>query len=182
MIQFINRFRSSISHLAKMSLNPQEKSALRHWSTYGRPGEQQPGVRRATFIDWQTKQFSKPITSTWNATVPATEIGKLLHGFRPQAMEDKWFVYAEGPDELEEKDGIARVHMYRSWTGFKLVELKMTLPVDLVEKGESAGARITEIIWESDDDRIGHPTEEGSKRMAVEVCRWVMGVNLEIPE
>jgi hypothetical protein len=163
-----------------MSLNPEEKAALQHWSVYGQRGEQQPGARRATAIDWQTKPFSKPVTSTWNATVPSTAITKLLNGFLPEEMEDKWFVYAEGPDELDE-GGTARVHMYRSWTGFKTVELKMRLSVDLVEK-DAADAQITEIIWESDDDRLRHPTEEGSKRMAVEVCRWVMGVNIAVPE
>ena len=41
-------------------------------------------------------------------------------------MEDKWFVYADGLDA----QGDAVVHMFRSWTGYKMAELKIKAPLD----------------------------------------------------
>ena len=41
-------------------------------------------------------------------------------------MEEKWFIYADGPDAL----GTVVVHMHRSWTGFKTIEIKFKVPLD----------------------------------------------------
>jgi hypothetical protein len=98
----------------------------------------------------------------------------LLNGFQPTAMEDKWFVYADGPDA----QGNAILHMYRSWTGFKMAELKLVIELD--EAGEFAekDSYFTEITWESDTERMKGQTEEKAKTMVKEVCKWCMDIQL----
>jgi hypothetical protein len=48
-------------------------------------------------------------------------------------MEDKWFVYADGPDDA----GHARLHLHRSWTGSKVVELEIRTTGDEEEESEA---------------------------------------------
>ena len=89
-------------------------------------------------------------------------------------MEDKWFVYADGPDA----QGQAVVHMFRSWTGRKMVEVKVQVPVDKEGGFVDADSSITEITWESNQERYRDQTKEGAKSMVKEVCNWCMNVSL----
>jgi hypothetical protein len=154
------------------NLNSDEFNALRHWSEFGQRGK--PATERVTATNWKTHPFEKPVTSNWNQLIPRGELPKLLNGFQPTAMEDKWFVYADGPDA----QGNAILHMYRSWTGFKMAEVKLVIELD--EDGEFAekDPYFTEITWESDAERIKGQTEEQAKTMAKEVCNWCMDVEL----
>ncbi|KAF1994666.1 hypothetical protein P154DRAFT_367764 [Amniculicola lignicola CBS 123094] len=153
-------------------LSPDQFNSLRHWSLYGQRGE--PAAKRAISTDWNTHTFEKPVTSPWNQQISRTELPKLLQGFQPGGMEDKWFVYADGPDA----QGNAVLHMFRSWTGYKLIELELV--IELNEDGEvmEKDSYITEITWESNNERIVEQTEEKAKTMAKEVCNWVLGVKL----
>lgn len=157
-------------------LSPAESAAIRHWSTYGQNGE--PSEHRVTASEWKTTPFHTPVTSPWSVALAPTELTKLLNGFLPRGMEDKWFVYADGPDV----HGDAVVHMCRSWTGYRMVEVKIKVPCrDGDGEGEGADevdARIVEITYESSPERCRGQTEEGAKTMAREVCRWVMEVKL----
>jgi hypothetical protein len=154
-------------------LNSDEFSALRHWSLFGQKGE--PSIRRVKGNDWgEPSSFQIPVTSAWNVLIPHTELSKLINGFQPRAMEDKWFVYADGPDIR----GNAVVHMFRSWTGHKMAELKIHVPLDENGKVTEENSKITEITWESDPERHRNQTEEGAKTMAREVCNWVLDAKL----
>jgi len=86
-------------------LTTNQTAELQHWSSFGQRCE--PSQRRVGGSEWKTAPFQKPIVSAWNTAIPHTELKKLLNGFRLQAMEDKWFVYADGPDA----QGDAVVHM-----------------------------------------------------------------------
>lgn len=78
-----------------MSFN---REALFHWSLYG--AKAQPSTQRVDGKEFtRTKPFSKPIVSPWEATISQNDIPKLLNGFKPADMDDKWIVYADGPDE-----------------------------------------------------------------------------------
>ncbi|OCL08812.1 hypothetical protein AOQ84DRAFT_33569 [Glonium stellatum] len=154
------------------NLSTNQIAELQHWSSFGQRGES--SQRRVGASEWGTEPFQKPITSDWDISVPRTELDKLLNGFQPQAMEDKWFVYAGGPDA----QGDAAVHMFRSWTGYKMIELKIKVSLDENGKLTGADSRITAITWESSEEKCGDQTEEGAKVMAREVCNWVMDVNL----
>jgi len=106
--------------------------------------------------------------------------------FKPREMEDKWFVYAEGPD----KKGVVKLCMCRSWTGARIAEVSLSVTRSLENTvGEDKGkwqekenkeweARITELTWESDSEVIREQEEEGAKETVKEVCRWVLGVEL----
>lgn len=84
-------------------------------------------------------------------------------------MEDKWFIYSEGPDG----SGKLKVHFHRSWTGMKIAELFVV--VDL--KGEGAG-KVVGIKWNG-SDQTNWMNEEEAKYMISTTCAWVLGVNFE---
>jgi len=150
-----------------------EHAALMHWSEFGQKGE--PPKERIGPPTKKTEPFEIPITSTWDQIIPWAEVPKLLNGFRPMAMEDKWYVYAEGPDAR----GHAIVHLSRSWTGYKIADVKLAMPLN--GKGgvvADADARFTEITWESSPARHNNQTERGLKEMVVNVFRWCMDVSL----
>lgn len=88
------------------------------------------------------------------------------------ASEDKWFIFAEGPDA----QGEVRLHVFRSWTGFKQIELVIDAGVDgYGSKGD--GAMIREIIWETEEKGC-YGSVERYKEIAREVLSWVMDVYL----
>lgn len=89
-------------------------------------------------------------------------------------MEDKWFVYAEGPDA----EGRVLIHMHRSWTGKKIVELEIKMRGDSEEEKKTGSAEIMGITWEMDEEVIRDHSEEKAKYNALEVCKWVLGVRL----
>ncbi len=147
--------------------------SILHWSLFGQRGE--PPTKRVVAEDRRKiEPIQKPVTSTWDQVIPRNDVLALLNGFQPMQMEDKWFIYADGPDA----QGNASLHMFRSWTGHKMLELKLIIGTD--ESGEigKGDAHFTEIVWESDEDRYRGQTEEGAKSMALEICRWCLGVEL----
>lgn len=93
----------------------------------------------------------------------------MLNGFRPTAQEDKWFIYADGPDA----DGHAVLHMHWSWAGDATVDLAIELSrhEDLEEE---IMAEIKGITW----DTVGETTEAYAKYVALEGCIWVLGIKL----
>lgn len=84
-------------------------------------------------------------------------------------MEDKWFIYSEGPDH----SGKLKVHFHRSWTGLKVAELFVV--IDL--RGEGAG-KIVGIKW--DGGKTTNGMDIGEVKYTIEmVCRWVLRIDLE---
>ena len=157
-------------------LTPGQFRAVEHWSKYGRKG--QPSNRRyggPEGTDRESNSFSSPVTATWDIKIPRAELPKLLNGFEPQQMEDKWLIYADGPDA----EGNAAVHMLRSWTGYKVLELKIKVPLDEDGEFREEDSTITEIVWETDRERYINPTEEGVKAEARAVCNWVLDLRLD---
>jgi hypothetical protein len=154
------------------NLTPSHTSTLAHWASYGQMGN--PSEKRVTAPEWTTVPFNSPKRSAWVVPIPSDQLTKLLNGFRPSDMEDKWFVYADGPDA----EGHAALHMYRSWTGYETIKLDIEV-ADEEKKGAGAGkTQITAITWESDEEKIKNTSEKLAKEMALEVCNWVLGVKL----
>ncbi|KAH8884190.1 hypothetical protein GQ53DRAFT_880660 [Thozetella sp. PMI_491] len=91
-----------------------------------------------------------------------------------QANEDKWFIYADGPDGA----GEMHLHMYHSWSGHKLVELC----IDAGPEGygyAGTGASITAITWESAEGWRWNDASAGLyMAVARKVCSWVLNVDL----
>ncbi|KAF2468991.1 uncharacterized protein BDR25DRAFT_229810 [Lindgomyces ingoldianus] len=108
-------------------------------------------------------------TVAWNVFLDPDQVYSLFMGFRPERMEEKWFIYSEGPD----LSGKLKVHFHRSWTGHKIAELFVL--IDL--KGEGAG-KIVGIKWNGSEQTNGMDEEE-AKYMISTTCAWVLGVNFE---
>ncbi|KAL1604749.1 hypothetical protein SLS60_004289 [Paraconiothyrium brasiliense] len=150
-----------------------EFAAIKHWSLFGRQGT--PSAKRATAESWKHTPFQKPVTKPWNQVIPRDDLPKLLNGSIPEQMEDKWFVYAEGPDG----QGNATLHFHRSWTGSKMVEAKLV--IELNENGEvlEKDARFTEVTWETDKERYNGDMD--APGMVLEVLQWCMGCKIRPP-
>ena len=84
-------------------------------------------------------------------------------------MEDKWFIYSEGPDG----SGKLKVHFHRSWTGMKIAELFVLIDV----RGDGAG-RVVGIKWDA-GERTNGMCEGEAKYMIAKTCAWVLGVRFE---
>ncbi|KAJ4299769.1 hypothetical protein N0V90_005015 [Kalmusia sp. IMI 367209] len=128
--------------------------------------------KRVLASDMRTTPFpASPLVQTvpWNVFLTPNQAYSLVMGFIPKDMEDKWFIYAEGPD----RSGKLKVHFHRSWTGMKIAELFVL--IDL--KGEGAG-KIVGIKWNGSDQTNGLEQEE-VKYMISTACLFVLGVDLE---
>jgi len=120
----------------------------------------------------QTSSFPDSVrvqTVSWNVFLTPEQVFNLVMGFKPKQMEDKWFIYAEGPDQ----SGKLKVHFHRSWTGLKIAELFIL--VDL--KGLGAG-KIVGIKYNGSEQTNGMDEEE-AKYMVSTTCAWVLGVNMK---
>ncbi|KAF2186688.1 hypothetical protein K469DRAFT_143642 [Zopfia rhizophila CBS 207.26] len=108
-------------------------------------------------------------TVTWNVPLSAEQVHSLVMGFCPRQMEEKWFIYSEGPDG----SGKLKVHFHRSWTGHKIAELFILINL----KGDGTG-KIVGIKWNGSDQTNGMDGEE-AKYMISTTCAWVLGVNFD---
>ncbi|KAM7194171.1 hypothetical protein V8F20_008091 [Naviculisporaceae sp. PSN 640] len=191
-----------------MSTSPPEPDLVRSSSAPNQPETDNPPLppNRVLASAWKHHPFQKPATAPWDKPIPrgVTMLTKLLHGFCPETMEDRWFVYADydetDADENANDALLVRIHIYRSWTGFKIVEQKIRVPRALLlllssaeddehdagsttaEEGageEGEGAKITEITWETDRERWRGGGEPDAKETATSVCKHMLGVELE---
>ncbi|KAK0744388.1 hypothetical protein B0T21DRAFT_407497 [Apiosordaria backusii] len=191
-----------------MMENPTESqiALLRHWSSYGQRGTT-PNHRVAPH-EWRNQPFSKPITTPWHVDIRPDQLPLLMLGFLPRknsskiyasqflvpgdimtthifmstsqnpnmsASEDKWFIYSDGPDP---QTGHVRLHMHRSWSGNKQIELLIDTGLDGYGK-DGGGASIQAITWEADEEkRWKDASAETYMEVAREVCSWVLNVQL----
>lgn len=144
--------------------------ALRDWASFGKPRESQ--LARVKRGDWKVESFSKPIITPWELSLPDDSVNKLLAGFLPKNMDDKWFVYTEGPDT----EGNAVVHIIRSWTGFAIADVQLKLVMGDNGQPQDFGAKFTQLTWESDDERARLRTPERVKESVISVCKFQLGI------
>ncbi|KAL8409702.1 hypothetical protein RB594_007960 [Gaeumannomyces avenae] len=123
--------------------------------------------------------FEKPVTSRWDVRVPlGPALDRLLSGFQPESMHDKWMVWAEDgnvspPSPIGNREGLVSVsvlHFVRSRTGYPFAQ------VTIETKNVGEGARFTKIVWESSEKRVSNQTEESTKDTVLQVCVHVLGV------
>jgi hypothetical protein len=119
--------------------------------------------------DWKTKPFEQPVTGAWDQSIPRSDLPKMLLGFLPRAVEENWFVYADGPDA----HGNSTLHKYCSWTGDKIIEANFAIELDDGEFAER-DTHFTTITWKSSNSL----TEEEAKDTTKEVCNWCMDIKL----
>ncbi|KAF2119743.1 hypothetical protein BDV96DRAFT_568133 [Lophiotrema nucula] len=159
-IRVQNKNHFIITHLQTVEAPPKQPDAI------------VPPSTRVTSSDMATTPFprSRSVqTVGWNIFLTPEQIYSLVMGFAPEQMEDKWFIYSEGPDNA----GKLKVHFHRSWTGIKIAELFVL--IDL--KGEGAG-KIVGIKWNG-TDQTNHMDEEEAKYMMRTTLAWVLGIDIE---
>ncbi|KAF2748767.1 hypothetical protein M011DRAFT_466539 [Sporormia fimetaria CBS 119925] len=186
------------------NLSPQMQ-LIQHWSSFGQRGKT-PDHRIGPW-NWRKEPFVSPVSCPWHVAIQPHQLPLLLLGFLPRladerlpadmifvvgevmtshifmssskrndvsASEDKWFIYADGPDS----EGEVRLHFHRSWTGIKVFELVIDAGLDGYGK-DGQGASITSIIYENDpEEKWKDADAEEYKRVAREVCWWVLNVRL----
>lgn len=80
-------------------------------------------------------------------------------------MDDKWFIYSEGPD----RQGKLRVNFHRSWTGLKAAQVV----VDVTSGSEHVGS----ITWDN-GEQAGRQSLDEVKGIIAGAFKWVLGVEL----
>lgn len=108
------------------------------------------------------KPIVRPVKAAWDVSLTKSEYAKLLKGFTPQMMEDKWTCQAEKPDSY----GNTVVHLAGGWGAFGMYELKI--------RGGNP-ARIVQIKWETDKENI---SEHQAKKSALNLCDSLTGTEL----
>ncbi|KAM0267474.1 hypothetical protein ACHAQH_010101, partial [Verticillium albo-atrum] len=123
-----------------------------------------PGVpaERVTGAHWNVKPIRNPTVSIWNLGLSMSDVTKLLGGFQPAALEDRWMSCVDGPDD---DNGTFVVHFYRSWTSEEQFQIKAKIAASggMAATGAEYQAEIEEITW---DNGLAHSTEEAAKHMA----------------
>lgn len=93
-------------------------------------------------------------------------------------------------EEVERGKGEVNLMLCRSWTGKKIVVVKMEVydeerngKLAQNEKGEEErkehGGRITGLVFEGDESVVRVNGEEARKYMVREALKWVLGVKLD---
>lgn len=59
----------------------------------------------------------------WRVSIPPESFKNLVQGYIPRDMDDKWFIYADGFTTA----GKCSVHMIRSWTGARMIQLDIDI-------------------------------------------------------
>jgi hypothetical protein len=121
------------------------------------------------------KYMEAPATATWNLPISHSDYSKILKGWSPRDMDDKWMFCADEPDT--QGNTIARI--CRSWTSSE--QLSITIAAgDPSEIGtiNASWAKITQISWVK--VFAGLPVdEEEAKDMACRMCKGMLRCDLE---
>lgn len=126
-----------------------------------------PGARHIPAWAPTYHPIQNPATADWGLTIKRTDYEKLLEGFTPRDMDDKWLCITDKPDP----QGNTTVHWYRSWTDTEQFAIN-------VETEGNDGAKFAKITWEKEVGSIEVPAEE-AKESAVGLCRGFIGCELE---
>ncbi|KAK7187243.1 uncharacterized protein CC84DRAFT_1158831 [Paraphaeosphaeria sporulosa] len=119
----------------------------------------------ATVLGPQVKPIANPTSTEWNLAIKDTDYDSVLKGFKPQQMEDRWVCVADGPDA----HGNTILHAARSWTSEEQVSLT-------IEAGkDDVGPKIGKLTWDISE----YDSEQEAKELAVNICRHILGCELE---
>ncbi|KAK3177301.1 hypothetical protein K4F52_009911 [Lecanicillium sp. MT-2017a] len=115
-------------------------------------------------------RFSKPKSAPWTASLSGNDTFKLLKGYKPESMDDRWEIYTEGPNDK----GHVTVRIYRSWTGLQTVSVWITASV--TKDNWITAGRVTQINWETDWNKLRGYDAEESKDTVKALCKTHFGV------
>ncbi|EYB32834.1 hypothetical protein FG05_03719 [Fusarium graminearum] len=118
---------------------------------------------RASFND--IEPIKVPLSADWGIRVPGHEMIKLIYGFTPRDMDDRWMCCTDGPD----KEGNIRVRKVpaEAYNNEKVIERE--------------GGVITKIVWEKPEKDEWEPmNEERAKEFAVNFSKSWMRCDLKV--
>ncbi|KAF2448167.1 hypothetical protein P171DRAFT_428278 [Karstenula rhodostoma CBS 690.94] len=129
-----------------------------------------------------TKKFGRtkspiehPITSDWDLALTHEDYNKLLEGFRPRDMDNKWSCVTDTPDAK----GNTVVHVSRSGPGPTYMHIAVEAGNPHETEGDNWG-KITSITW--NPKSLGYlgeqVTEEEAKQEAINFSRGLMGCKM----
>ena len=94
-----------------------------HYHYFGRPGQYPSTKTTRHLYARKIIPFAKVVSTPWQLDLSEEVLLRLLYGYLPTAMDEKWLIYADGPTA----DGHAVVNFHRSWTGAKVAELVLSI-------------------------------------------------------
>jgi hypothetical protein len=125
----------------------------------------------------ENRPLENSATAPWGRKITHSDYTKMLGGFMPEMMEQRWMAEADTPDA----QGNTIVQFLRSWTSRQMCLL--TIEAGDSNKTEDKNwATIVDISWDKSGwGRCWGPdtTEEEAKRSALLFCRQLMNCELE---
>lgn len=97
----------------------------------------------------------------------SADVNKLLAGFQPRQMEDRWCCCAETTGQ----QSIWMVRFYRSWTGDEQLAIRVKTGMD--DGDGKHGGEITAITW--DEGEASNPVaEDDAKELVRDLCEGLL--------
>ena len=167
-----------VSTTNAQNLTPHQTNSLLHWVTYGIASERHFEPRVGT-SKW-TRTFIKPKTVPWNASIRPQDIDKIIRGFRPREMEERWLIYSKDVFDPEGRGRVmgVKVSLDRSWTCHKIFELDVKLSDEVDVDGVPVAAWVTNLTYETNKEAVRSANADWAQSEAANVCRWVLGVEI----
>jgi len=163
------------------------RGTIGHYALFGAPNanpiDDMDIRERVTSESWGgASEFESPVTVPWVLEVRRDDLKKLIIGYVPEAMEDKWFIFSEGGNDSSGPEWeTLRVVFSSSWSGDRLFDLNVAVSAVVDENGLPE-AWVKSITFETgtnqDEEDIEESPEAWAKETAREVCSWVLDVEL----
>ena len=118
----------------------------------------------------QVHPIAHPASAPWGLPITHADYNKLVKGFHPRDMDDKWLCLSDKPDAL----GNTVVHAYRSWTSHEQVSITIAAG-NAKDTTANKWATLEKLSWDKDN----YATEEEAKDLAMKVCRRLLGCELK---
>lgn len=120
---------------------------------------------KADATSWKRELFIEGVSIPFDLEIHKGQIERISKGLIPQEMEDKWFIYYEGP----------YLYLHRSWTGQPVYRIKF-------EKSET-GYYVKEAFFSSDLVKSEKDDLEYQGKLAYFlVCNFLLGQNIPFPK
>lgn len=122
----------------------------------------------------KSNPITNPSKAPWGATLSHADYLKLLKGFSPRDMDDRWTCDADEPDAR----GNTVVRLCRSWTRDEQYVLTVVAGKPEEKGSREDWATVTEIAWRN--DRGETETEAEAKDVAWNLTKGLTGCTLVI--
>lgn len=115
------------------------------------------------------KPMRDPATTLWELPISDTDYEKLMKGFSPQSLDDKWSIYAVDLDDGR----TTKVTIGRGWRWYRHYLLHVT------RRSDDSGWMIESMTWEQNKGDVIFISEEQGKKEAIILCRIILKCEIE---